>query len=177
MAEWGVLARRTDSGAYEVLRSRWGGTDRALDAVCRGQSPTTLQVAWQHDRTERGFEAVVASVDVLGTAALYREGPTRTTAFLPLWFGLPLASTPPRDTAGGLVAVRSLWERRLLRDRFRRFKNRVADGVVAGCLPASALPCLFEGAIANLDGRERYVTVPEHGARRLGWRHYVGHVG
>jgi hypothetical protein len=168
MAERGVLARRTDRGTYDVLQARWGATDPAVATVCSGQAPTSLPVAWESARTEPGFGAVLGSLDVLGTAALYRAHRDSSTAFLPLWFGLGFASTPPLDTGGGLVAVYSLRDAQLLRDRFRRFKGHLVDGVAAGFLPVSALPALFEAAIGRLDGRERYLTVPEHGARRLG---------
>lgn len=163
MAHRAVLARRREDGQYGCYRSRWGGTDSALAAVCAGTSPTDLPVAWVHERETGGFAGVVAGLDYLATEALYRADGRETTAFLPLWFGLPLPDPDPSPRSGALVEVTSLGDARLLRDSFRCVKGALADTLAAGTLPAAAAPVVLRGAIAGLDGRERYVAVSSGG--------------
>jgi hypothetical protein len=164
MAHRAVLARRREGGRYGCYRSRRGGTDRALAAVCAGTPPTNIPGTWEHERETGGFAGVVAELDYLATEALYREDGRETTAFLPLWFGLPLPDADPSPRSGALVEVASPGDARLLRDRFRRIKGALADALAAGTLPAAAGPVILRNAIAGLDGRERYVAVSPGGS-------------
>jgi hypothetical protein len=163
MAQRAVLACRRENGRYGCYRSRWGGTDRALAAVCAGTSPTDLPVAWDHNRETAGLAGVVSGFDYLSAEALFREDSGETTVFLPLWFGLPLPDTDPSPRSGALVEVASLGDAGLLRERVRELKVTIADALAADTLPWAAAPAVLRGAIAGLDGRERYVAVPPGG--------------
>lgn len=159
MAERALLATAGDVD-YSVKVAHWGGTDAAVAAVCAGTPPDSLPaVEWQSTGTTPGFGTAVASLDFLTTATVYRVRET-TTVFLSLWFGLPLATAMASPAVGALVAIDSLAEARRLRRQFRTLKNTLADALVAGYLPAPAVPSALRGAIAMLTGRERYLSVP-----------------
>ena len=161
MAERAILAHERGDGRYAVSRSRWGGTDRALAAVCAGTAPSSLPVAWQFERPVDDFPALVRDFDYLGTEVCYRDRAGETTAYMSLWLGLPLASARPDGGAGALVEVRSLADARRLRDAFRRLKSRLAETLQAGDCPATVPPVILRGVLAGLAGRERYVAVSE----------------
>ncbi len=163
MAERAILARRRGGGRYGCYRARWGGTDRALAAVCAGTLPATLPVRWEADGNAGGFSVVVAGLDYLSTEVVYRRERGRTTAFLTLWFGLPLAGVTASPAAGALVEVASLADARLLRCRWRQLKGVLADALVAGTLPATAVPFVVQGALVPLVQRERYGVWEEIG--------------
>ena len=158
MAERAILARERGDGRYAVSRSRWGGTDRALTAVCAGSVPSSLPVRWEFEHLADDFRALGRDFDYLGTEVCYRDQRGEITAFLSLWFGLPLASARPNRGAGALVEARSLADARRLRDAFRRLKGRLADALLAGECPATAPPVILRGVLAGLAGRERYVA-------------------
>jgi len=160
VAERAILARAVGRG-YELGISRWGGTDRVVAAVCDGADPTDLpDLAWRQGGHTPSMAVLARRLDYLGTAAVYRIEPAGTTAFLPLWFGLPLPDVRPVPACGALVAVRSLAEVRVLRVRFRRLKGVLADALRAGTTPATAAPLVLRAAVAGLGGRERYCSVP-----------------
>lgn len=162
MAERAVLIDRRTDDRYDVASSRWGGTDRALAAVCAGTSPRALpDVSWADRREVAGFTTLLATFDILSTAALYRVRRDRTTVFLPLWFGLPLPTARPSPRVGALVAVGSLHDARRLRVGFRALRGTLADALTAGTLPATVAPAVLRAAIARLDGRERYLAPPD----------------
>lgn len=163
MAERAVLARQCESGQWEVCRSQWGGTDRALAAVCAGTAPSGLPVTWTCDRTASGFAEAVAGLDYLGTELLYRDR-RAVTPFLALWFGLPLPAAEPAPHTGAAVEVRSLGDARRLRVAFRRLKGRVVDALGAGRLPATVPPWVLLGALSRLTGRELYVVWSNDGS-------------
>lgn len=159
MAERAALVRRQGRGEWNVYRSQWGGTDRALAAVCGGVVPSGLAVSWRPDRSVDSFTEAVAGLDYLGVELVYRE-PRGVKPFLALWFGLPLetAEPHPQPQAGATVEIRSLKDARRLRAAFRRDKNRLADALETGALPASAAPFVLFGWIHRLQGRELYVV-------------------
>jgi len=157
MAERAALVKHKRSGGWEVYLSQWGGTDRALSAVCAGVVPSELPVSWEYDRSLNGFSEAFPGLDYLGTELLYREQEGHT-AFLVLWYGLPLATADCRLQAGTAVEVHSLQDARRLRVAFRAFKRMLADAIDAGTVPASAAPLALVGSIHLLQGRERYVV-------------------
>jgi hypothetical protein len=160
VAERGVLVIKRPGGGYDRWSARWGGTDRALDAVSQGTDPLSLPGAdWRPAGDDPSFGSVVGSLDYLGTAALYRVD-SGVTVFVPVWFGLPVAGRLAAPTAGGLVAVPSLWDARRLRAAVRDLKAAVADAVAAGSLPAPAAPLVLSAALAAIDGRERHLAPP-----------------
>jgi hypothetical protein len=139
-----------------VYASQWGGSDRVLASVTRGRSPLAVSgIDWRRRPEPVEFDRFVASLDYLSTAMVYREHGA-TTAFLPLWFGLPLADHVAPPTAGTLVAVRSVPEARALRQWFRRLKGRLADALLTGHLPLSAAPLVLSAAVLSLRPRELY---------------------
>jgi len=157
MAERAALVQRQGSEGWNVYHSRWGGTDRALSAVCAGVVPSDLPVSWAYDRSVSSFTRAVVGLDYLGTELLYREqGGQR--AFLALWFGLPLDGTECRLEAGTAVEVNSLKDARNIRATFREFKRRLVDALESGDLPASAAPFALLGGARQLRGRELYVV-------------------
>lgn len=160
MAERAILARRRCGGRYDCYLSQWGGTNRALAAVCAGVSPSALPVSWEHRRKMDEFSDVVATLDCLSTEVLYRERQSGTTAFVSFWFGLPLSTASPSGDPGAVVEIFSVQDAMLLRDRFQRLKNALADALVTGDLPPIVAPILLLSAIAGLDRREQYVSVP-----------------
>lgn len=157
MAERAALLQCAVSDGWEVSLSEWGGTDRALSAICAGVAPSKLPVSWEYDRTVGDFGEAVAGLDYLGTELLYREGEGQT-AFLVLWFGLPLARADCHLQAGTVVEVHSLHDATTVRAGFREFKGVLADAIEAATLPASAAPVALLGSIHALQGRERYVV-------------------
>lgn len=157
MAEWAALVQREENGEWNVYHSRWGGTNRALSAVCAGLPPSKLPVSWKYGQSVGSFTEAVAGLDYLGTELVYREqGGQR--AFLVLWFGLPLGTAGVSLQAGTAVEVHSLQDTKRLRTAFRQFKNRIADALETGILPASAAPAVLVGGIHRLQGRELYVV-------------------
>lgn len=157
VGERGLAVRGRPDGRYDVYTSQWGGSDGALASVTRGRSPLAVPgIDWRRRPEPVEFDPFVASLDYLSTAMVYREHGA-TTAFLPLWFGLPLADHVATSTAGVLVAVRSVAEARSLRQWFRRLKGRLADALITGHLPLSAAPLVLLAAARNLHPRERYV--------------------
>jgi hypothetical protein len=159
MAERAVLASRRDDGRYDLAAARWGGTDRALGAVCSGITPRSLPgVSWRERRTVR-WSRLVRTLDYLSTAVLFRVRPDGTVAFLPLWFGLGLPTARPAPTIGSLVAVDSLADARRLRSRFRTLKGHLADVLAAGDLPATTAPAVLFAAVWCLEDREWYLSV------------------
>ncbi len=157
MAERAALVRRNGRGGWNVYRSQWGGTDRALAAVCAGVAPSGLAASWEHDRSVDSFTGAVAGLDYLGVELVYREH-RGAEPFLALWFGLPVEAAEPHLQAGAAVAVRSLQDARRLRAAFRRDKNRLADALETGALPASAAPFVLLGWTRRLPARELYVV-------------------
>jgi hypothetical protein len=158
VAERALLAQELPDGSYSVRQSQWGGSDRALAAVCAGTPPAALpDVEWHNTTAYHSFRAVVASLDVLTTAACYRVVDGDVTVFLPLWFGLPLADVRASPTIGALVAVDSLAEVRAIRWWFRSVKGRVADAVLAGDISWSGAVTALAAAIDTLPSRERYL--------------------
>jgi hypothetical protein len=159
VAERALLACERADGSYAVATSRWGGTGQMLAAVCAGIPPTSLPgISWEAQSNQPDFLSVVDSMDVLSTELFYRVTSDETTPFLPLWFGLPLASTTVRPTVGALVAVESLADTRALRHWFRSLKGNLADEVTDGTLPLSVVPLILVTAIVHLSGRERYIV-------------------
>lgn len=168
MAERALLARERDDGRYEVHSSRWGGTDRAVAAVCGGIDPGDLPaVSWTKRDSGVAFLDLVDAIDYLSTAVLYRVRRGETTVFCPLWFGLPLPSVRPSLAAGGLVAVDSLPDFRRVRSRFRAFKGALADALCEGTIPAATTPSLLQGVIRTAEGRERYSSAVGQPPERL----------
>lgn len=168
VAERALLACEQADGNYAVATARWGGTDRALAAVCAGTPPSELSdVSWSFQHSADNFSAVVVALDALTTEVCYRVTPSSTTVFLPLWFGLPLAATTARPGIGALVAVESLVDARTVRHWFRTLKGRVADAVTTGTLPASTAPLVLLAAVVGLSTRERYLSVFPDSAERL----------
>jgi hypothetical protein len=153
MGERAVLIRRRKNRGWAVYRSQWGGTDRALATVCAGMSPSRISVSWEYDRSVRSFTEAVAGLDYLGMEVVYREQEAGT-AFLALWFGLPLDAADPHHQAGAAVEVHSLQDARTLRAGFRRCKRRLAEALETGVIPASAVPFILVGGIHRLQGRE-----------------------
>lgn len=157
MAEQAVLARRRQSGRYDLYRSQWAGTNEALIAVSNGKSPTVLDgVEWSSYRSDVMFREVVGSLDYLSTALCYRVG-AETTIFLGLWFGLPLPDESATRTAGALVSIDSLADARRLRVQFRTLKKALADGLVAGTVPTSAAPLALSAWVTGQSERETYL--------------------
>ncbi len=168
MAERALLAREHDDGRYDLHSSRWGGTDRAVAAVCAGTAPRDLPaVSWT--RRDRGVEFLdlVKRIDYLSTAVLYRVLAGETTVFCPLWFGLPLPSARPSPAVGGLVAADSLPGFRRVRAEFRAFKGVLADALRDGAVPAAATLFLVQVAIRTAEGRERYSSTVGRPPERL----------
>jgi len=173
MGERALLARTDSDGCSSLAVSQWGGSESAIDAVCTGTPPTALpDCSWRQRARVREFQTVVARLDYLGTAAVYRvpnqhpvESPA--TVFLPLWFGLPFATVTANPRVGGLVAVDSLADVRALRRWFRRLKGRLADAITTGSLPIPAATAVLCLAIVSLRHRERYVTVAPGTAERF----------
>lgn len=162
MAERAVLIDRRTDGRYAVASSRWGGTDRALAAVCAGTTPRALPgVSWADRPAPAGFGTLLAAFDLLSTAVLYRVRRGETTVFRPLWFGLPLPTASPSPGVGALVAVGSLHDARKVRVGFRALKGTLADALTAGIIPVTAAPAVLRAAVARLDGRERYLAPPD----------------
>jgi hypothetical protein len=158
MAERAVLARRRRNGRYDLSRSRWAGTNEALAAVTSGSNPAALDgVEWRQYRSDVAFPELVGSLDYLSTSLCYRVG-TETTTFLCLWFGLPLPDDSTPRTAGALLSVGSLPDARRLRARFRALKGNLADGQVAGTVPASAAPFVLSGWVTGQPERETYLS-------------------
>ncbi len=158
MAERGVVARRRPDGGYDLLRSRWGGTDRALAAVFAGLTPDALPGAdWRRWRTDVCFRTLLGRLDYLATSVCYRVC-EETTAFLVCWFGLPLPAESAHRNVGALVAVRSLSDARTLRRRFRALKGDLADAVAAGAIPITAAPAVILAWFERLDDRERHLS-------------------
>lgn len=158
MAHRALLARECSDGGYVCYRSRWGGTDRSLGAVCSGTPPLELPVRWEPEREAGEFADVLTGLDYLSTEVVYRERPEETTALLALWFGLPLANATPSSAVGALLGVDSVGEARRRRARFREFKAAVADGLVTGAVPATWVPSLLRAAVAPSSHPNRYVT-------------------
>ncbi|MFT4922274.1 MAG: hypothetical protein ACI8XM_001487 [Haloarculaceae archaeon] len=164
MAERALLAHKHEDcqyegGQYEVCSSRWGGTNRALAAVCAGTQPTALpDVRWSPRQDAISFPVLVGTVDYLSTAVLYRVRSGKTTAYLPLWLGLPFTDARPAPDVGALVAVTSLADARAVRTRFRQFKGALADALRAGTLPAAATPVVVRAVLATLQDREWYLS-------------------
>lgn len=168
VAERAILARERSDGRYSVATSRWGGTDRALAAVCAGRSPIALRdVTWEPGDERPNFHSVVEQFDYLSMAVCYRVRPTGTIVYLSLWAGLPLTVDTARSSAGALVAVESLPDARTVRRWFRQFKGSIADEISRGNLPVSAAPRLVYAAIASLTDRERYLSILPGTAERL----------
>lgn len=168
VAERAVLARERADGSYAVAISHWGGTDRLLAAVCSGIPPNALpSISWKPRQDHSNFVSVVASLDVLSTELLYRVAGGKTTPFLALWFGLPLASTSAHPAVGALVAVDSLLDARALRRWFRWLKGSLADAVTAGAIPMVAAPLVLSAAISRLSARERYLSLLPGAAESL----------
>jgi len=173
VAERALLVGADAGNRWAIALAQWGGTDRAIAAVCRGTPPTALpDCVWQSRGEAATFHHVLSHLDYLGTAAVYRvgeqqSGPQAVTVFCPLWFGLPLAEVTATPHVGGLVAVDSLADLRRLRRQFRDLKGLVADAVRSGLLsPAAAVTTLYR-AIAGLRGRERSITVAPGVAERF----------
>ena len=159
MAERALLARELPDGSYAVATSRWGGTDGALAAVCAGTAPRVLPDVDWHDRDRHpDFRAVVAGFDVLAWELCYRVADGEVTVFLPLWFGLPLATLRADATAGALVAVDSLADARACRRWFRSLKRALADAVTAGRIPWFGVPLALLASVDALAPRERYLV-------------------
>lgn len=159
MAERAILAVGRPDGRCAVATSRWGGTDRALAAVCAGTEPSGLPgVSWTYRESAPDFVSLATHLDYLSTAALYRTCGGETTVFLPLWFGLPLADLSPSPTAGALVAVDSVSDARTLRRQFRRLKGHLADAVVAGHAPVPVAVYGLWSGVAGLSDRERVLS-------------------
>lgn len=163
VAERAVLASRQPAGNYSVATSRWGGTDRALAAVCTGTHPETLpSVDWRVEQSRVDFPAVAAAIDVLGTEIVYRVDESDTTVFLSLWFGLPLASTIAVPGSGALVSVGSVADARAIRRWFRTAKGTLADAVTAGVLPYAVTSVVLATIVTSLPDRESYLCqLPE----------------
>jgi hypothetical protein len=160
VAERGLLAREPPDGRYTVAPSRWGGPDRALAGVCAGTAPTDLPgVDWVELGSKPDFTAAVTSIDVLATELCYRVADREVTAFLPLWFGLPLASVRAHPNVGALVGIESLAEVRTYRRWFRSLKGELADAVTAGTIPWPVVPLVLVASIDSLAPRERYLSV------------------
>lgn len=157
MAERATLVQRRESEGWDVYRSQWAGTDRALSAVCAGVVPSELPVSWEYERSVESFTEAVAGLDYLGTELLYREEAGQR-AFLALWFGLPLGGTECRLGAGTAVEVSSVQDAREVRAAFREFKGRLVDALESGDLPASAAPLVLLGGVCRLRERELYVV-------------------
>jgi hypothetical protein len=164
MAERALLVRREGPDRWLVSTAQWGGTDAAIAAVCAGTPPTALESSWHSREPASTFRTVVANLDYLGAAALYRIDRRQSarpvvTVFSPLWFGLPLSAVTPQPGVGGLVAVGSLAAVHRYRRWFREAKGWLADGITAGLVtPAMAVTTLYR-AITRLHDRERYVTL------------------
>lgn len=168
MAERALLARERIGGRYDLHFSRWGGTDRAVAAVCAGTDPGDLPaVTWTRREGEMEFLDLVDAIDYLSTAVLYRVRGGETTVFCPLWFGLPLPSACPSPAAGGLVAVDSLPDFRRVRGRFRTFKGALADALREAIVPVTATPLLLDWPIRTAEGRERYSSALGRPPERL----------
>lgn len=168
MAERALLARERDGDRYELHFSRWGGTDRAVAAVCTGTDPGNLPaVSWTRRDSEMEFLELVDAIDYLSIAVLYRVRGDETTVFCPLWFGLPIASACPSPAAGGLVAVDSLPDFRGVRAWFRAFKRALADALREGIVPVTATPLLLDWTIRTAEGRERYTSAVGQPTERL----------
>lgn len=157
MAERAALIQRQESGRWRVYHSQWGGTDRALSAVCAGIAPSSLPVSWEHDRSVGRFRVAVAGLDYLGIELFYREQKAPET-FLVLWFGLPLETSDSHLQAGAAVEIHSLQDARRRRTAFRRMKRRLADALATGAIPASTAPFVLLGSIRRLEGRELYAV-------------------
>ncbi|PSQ58614.1 MAG: hypothetical protein BRD23_06415 [Halobacteriales archaeon SW_9_67_25] len=169
MGERAVLVQRQAGGGWTVYCSRWGGTDRALSAVCAGVTPSELPVTWARERSVDTFTRAVATLDYLGTELLYRET-GRHGAFLALWFGLPVSGGERCDTAGAAVEIDSLQDARKLRGAFREFKGWLADALESGDLSAAAAPLALLGGVRQLRGRELYVVWRGSGASDILYR-------
>lgn len=159
MAHRALWARECSDGGYVCYRSRWGGTDRSLTAVCAGRSPGELPVDWTGQREAADFAAVLDSLDYLSLELLYRETGDTTTPFLTFWFGLPLSKATRTPGLGALLGVRSLQDARQLRTEFRELKGVLADSLLRGAVPATWAPLVVRSALVR-SGRELYVTVP-----------------
>ena len=160
MAERALLARELPDGRYAVAISRWGGTDRALAGVCAGTAPTDLPgVDWVECGHQPDFPAVITSMDVLATELCYRVAADEVTVFLPLWFGLPLASVRAHPHVGALVSVNSLAETRACRRWFRSLKGELADAVAAGTIPWPVVSLVLVASIDTFSPREGYLSV------------------
>lgn len=160
MAERALLACEQADGRYTVATSRWGGTDSALATVCLGVSPQRLaDVDWTATQCFPEFTAVVATLDVLTVESLYRVTSESTTAFVSLWFGLPLVgATGAHPGVGALAAVDSVADARALRRWFRSVKGTLTDAVTTGALPIATAPLALTAAVASRGGRERYLV-------------------
>lgn len=157
MAERALLAHKRPDGRYAVATARWGGTDRALAAVCAGTTPASLpDIDWIERDHQPDFRAVLASLDVLATELCYRVD-DGVTVFLPLWFGLPLAPLRAHPGMGALVAIDSLADARACRRWFRSLKGALADAVTAGTVPWPAVPLVLLASLETLAPRERYL--------------------
>lgn len=158
MAERAVLARRRADGRYDLARSRWGGTDRALGRVLAGTPPDRLpDVDWRPWRSGVGFPTLVGTLDFLATSVCYRVA-AETTAFLALWFGLPLPEESASRTAGALLEVVSSADARRVRRRFRELKGTLADAIIAGTLPAAVAALVLSTWVGTLAGRESHLA-------------------
>lgn len=160
VAERSLLAVECPDGTYLAFGACWGGTDEALAAVCAGTPPHALpDCRWTAVETARDFRSLVAEADFCTMELLYRVRGPEPTVFLPLWFGLPLASHQARATVGALVAVESPADTRAVRAWFRSLKGTVADALTAGTLLPPAAPFVLTAAVVGLTDRERFLSI------------------
>lgn len=159
VSERAIFVRETGTGEFDRYVCQWGGTDRALRAVLAGTAPREVPGLHWQQTAPVDSSAIADSTDYLGSAALYRETAAGMTVFLPLWFGLPFQTEPAEPTAGALVSVQSVADRRVLRSWFRQFKGVLGEGRRDGILPPRATATHLVLAIDGLVGRERYVSM------------------
>jgi hypothetical protein len=133
-----------------VYRSQWGGGDAVLARLFdarNSQFEPLLDIDW----TREGRVPVgqfTDDLDYLALDAVYLVASAGVTVFQPVWLGLSCGSRPA-PTAGVLVRVESLAERRGLRAFVRVCRSALCDAVEGSLLDAGRALLLLALALAR----------------------------
>ncbi len=164
MSDRALLARRRRDKQYDLYQSQWADTTRLVWAATNGHFSATT---WQADTAWRqcgrsGWQELTDELSYLNCDLCLRCVVSASTAYLPVWAGVPARGTERVPAhCGALVRVNSLVEYEHLRRRLRRVKEQLGMAIERGELDMKTAQ---RQVLATCQQQDRHVSVS---ARRI----------
>ncbi len=164
MSDRVVLARRRPDAQFALFRSQWADTNRLVWAATTGHCVVTASQdgpAWRQCGRKR-WRKLVDELSYLTLDLCLRCVGSTTTAYLPVWAGIPARGreqTPAN--CGTLVRVNSVVEYERLRRQLRQHKAQLGVAIERGTVDMERAQ---KQLLEVCHPRERHLSA---GARRL----------